>query len=388
MDVLTKADLRALLRKKESPCLSLYLPTHRAGSEQDHIRWKNLLGEVKKQLDATELSPPQIRKLLAPAQRLARDVAFWKRQGDGLAYFQAPGWTRSYHLPASFTEQVVVGDRFHVKPLIPLLNDNGQYFILTLSQNHVRFLRGDAYALGEVAVKGLPKNLAETLQFHDSDEPLIFHTHPAAGLGRRGAIFHGHGVGIDDAKDDLLGYFRAIDRALHSCLRMEHAPLILAGVEYLWPLYREANTYPHLLDEGIAGNADHANLDELRQQAWTLVRPFYQQKQYKAATLFAQLAGTDRASNDVAELIAAAAQGRLEFLFVASDREQWGILDEATGAAVLHDSRKSGDDEMLNRAAADTLAHGGTVYVVPSMEVPGSSLLAGTYWLPVAKKGG
>jgi hypothetical protein len=29
---------------------------------------------------------------------------------------------------------------------------------------------------------------------------------------------------------------------------------VLAGVEYLLPIYREANTYPHLLAEGIHGN--------------------------------------------------------------------------------------------------------------------------------------
>jgi hypothetical protein len=60
----------------------------------------------------------------------------------------------------------------------------------------------------------VPRNLAEALLTHDRDEALTFHTRPTSG-GSWGAIFEGHGVGIDDAKDDLLRYFQKIDRALH-----------------------------------------------------------------------------------------------------------------------------------------------------------------------------
>lgn len=33
-------------------------------------------------------------------------------------------------------------------------------------------------------------------------------------------------------------------------------PLVLAGVEYLLPIYRRANTYPYLLDGGVTGNPE------------------------------------------------------------------------------------------------------------------------------------
>ena len=58
----------------------------------------------------------------------------------------------------------------------------------------------------------------------------------------------------DDTKENLLKYFRLIDRGLHDLFEDERAPLVLAGVEYLFPIYREANTYPRLIEEGIPGN--------------------------------------------------------------------------------------------------------------------------------------
>jgi hypothetical protein len=117
------------------------------------------------------------------------------------------------------------------------------------------------------------------------------------------------------------------------------------------------------------------------------VRPRCEEARRKAAELFAQLSGTGRASVDVGELIAAAHQGRLETLFVALDKEQWGVVDDASGNVTLHSVAEKCDEELLNLAAADTWAHGGTVYVMPTPEMPAPSPLAGVYWLPLAKKG-
>ena len=65
------------------------------------------------------------------------------------------------------------------------------------------------------------------------------------------AMVSGHGGVTDDTKENLLKYFRLIDRGLHDLLKDERAPLVLAGVEYLFPIYREANTYPRLIEGGF-----------------------------------------------------------------------------------------------------------------------------------------
>ena len=91
-----------------------------------------------------------------------------------------------------------------------------------------------------------------------------------------------HGQSADDAKDRILRYFRQIDAGLRDLLREAQVPLVLAGVEYLLPIYKEVNTYQHLLDGGISGNPEGVNFD-LHRQAWAQVEPFFTREQEQAA---------------------------------------------------------------------------------------------------------
>jgi Bacterial archaeo-eukaryotic release factor family 7 len=386
MDLFRRDELKELLTQPREPCVSFFLPTQRGGGEQNPIRWKNLVRQAGDDLEAYGLRTPAVRELLLPTWDLLEDPTFWKHQSDGLACFLAPAFIRSFRLPAAFPDLAVVGRRFHLKPLLPLLSGDGRFYVLAISQNAVRLFHGTRYCVSEVDLKGAPWNLAEALLTHDRDEPLVFHTHPALGYGRGGAIFHGHGVGIDDHKDDLLRYFQQVDRGLHELLREERAPLVLAAVEYLWPIYREANRYPHLLELGIPGNPDHLSARELHDRAWAVVQPRFAKAKEDAASLYRQFVGTGRTSDDLEEIVREAHGGRVEQLFVAGDGERWGTFDPTQGRVAVHDRQEPGDEDLLSRAAADTMLHGGTAYVVGSQQVPGHRFAAALFWLPSTRR--
>ena len=93
---------------------------------------------------------------------------------------------------------------------------------------------------------------------------------------------------------------------MHELLREETTPLVLAGVEYLFPIYREANTYPYLLEQGVAGNPDKLKAETLREKAWGIVEPSVLQNQQEAAARYEELATTDRASTNISEIVPAA----------------------------------------------------------------------------------
>jgi hypothetical protein len=385
MDVITRDELKTLLVKARFPAVSFYLPTHRGGAEADPIGWRNLLGQADKQLVERGLAAAQARELLGPARYLLDDAAFWKTQSDGLAFFVCPGVVGAFRLPMTFASQALVGERFHIKPLLPLLASDGRFYVLAVSQNHVRLYQGTAHSLHEVDLKGVPTSLAQALQFHDRDEPLMFHGRPTSG-GTWGAIFHGQGVGIDDHKDDLLRYFQAVDRGLHALLREERAPLVLASVEYLWPIYRRANTYAHLVEKGVPGTPDRLSAQQLHEQAWAVVRPVVEQSRRQAAALFAQLAGTGRTSAELDEVVRSAYWGQVEILFVAVGKEVWGTVSPASGQVTVHAKPEPSDEDLLNLAAVHVLMHGGTVHAVRPDEVPGRGLAAAVFWLPLARK--
>jgi hypothetical protein len=388
MDLITREDLKTLLAEPRTPCVSIFMPTHRGGGEEDLIRWRVHLGEVESQLVTTGLRASEATELLGSARELLEDVLFWKHQCDGLAFFLAPEFQRLYRLPMVFEDLVTVGERFHIKPLLPLISSNGRFYVLALSQHGVRLLQGTRDRVSEVDLKGVPRSLAEALLTHEAKEPFSFHGRRAGeGAGSWSGIFHGHGVGIDDPKDELLHYFQKIDRGLHPLLSEERAPLVLAAVDYLQPSYRQANTYAHLLEEGVAGNPDRQSSKELHDRAWNLVHPSFEQAQKKAAAQYHQLAGTGNTAREVKEVVPAAYQGRVETLFVAFNRQRWGRFDSAARRVEEHEQPRPGDEDLLNLAAVSTLAHGQTVYAVEPGQVPDGGLVAAVFHLPLPKHG-
>lgn len=112
-------------------------------------------------------------------------------------------------------------------------------------------------------------------------------------------------------------------------------PLVLAGVEYLFPIYKEANTYPNLMDNGVKGNVEVLQPGALQRQAWQIVRPFFQQAQKDAMGRYKELANTERASKDIRQILPAAHYGQVDTLFVAVNQQQWGNFNPNTNTLEL-----------------------------------------------------
>lgn len=386
MDMLDRDELKRLSGKRDGWHVSIFMPTHRAGPEtqQDPIRLKNLLGKAEEDLIAAGLRPPEAQELLQPAEKLLHDGLFWQHQSDGLAMFLSPDLFRRYRLPFDFEELTVVADRFHIKPLLPLLSGDGRFYVLALSQNEIQLLQGTRYSVSEVNPEDIPESLAEALKYNDPEKRLQFHTttRTPGGKGERPAAFHGHGVAsADDPKNYILRYFHRVDEGLGELLGSERAPLVLAGVDYLLPIYREANTYPHLVAEGIEGSPEELRAEELHERAWPILQPLFLEARKEAAAQYRQLAGagSEQASSDLKEVVPAAYVGRVGTLFVALHTQKWGTFDADTHEVRLHGEEAPGDEDLLDLAAVHTLVNGGAVYAVEPEKVPDGAPLAAVF---------
>lgn len=382
-----REDLKSLLQVRGTPCVSIFMPTHRMGpdTKEDPIRLKNLLGSAEEQLVASGLRAPQARELLAPARALLHDTLFWRHQGDGLALFLSPGVFHHYELPLRWEELLVVSNRFHLKPLIPMLSHNGRFFVLALSQDQVRLLLCTRFGSARVDLDGLPvpRNIDEALAFDQPEKQHQYHTGteaPGTPMATRWwAAFHGQGV-TDQVKDDLRRYFLQIDRGLHEVLCQERLPLVLAGVEYLLSIYKGVASYDHILDQGVTGNPEGLRDEELQRQAWALAEPYLLQPQREAAQRYRDSLGTGLASNDLKEVLTAAYQGRVSALFVALDTHRWGTFDPVTGAVQVNPAQEPTDEDLLDLAAAYTILNSsGDVFAVPQEEMPNREPLAAVY---------
>ncbi len=384
MTLLTVDELRNLVEQPQGLCVSIYMPTYQAGDiQQNPIRFKNVIRKAEELLVENGLSQTEALKFLEPAREIDTSD-FWENQNEGLAFFLTEGVFRYYRLPLNFQELVVVTDRFHLKPLLPLLTNDGQFYVLALSKNHVKLLECTRYTVTEIELEDVPQSMDEALQYDETAQDGQFRIATSKGgtnnSFQQPGSFHGQGSpDRDRIQRDLLQFFHRVNDGLKKYLVGKKAPLVLAAVEYLFAIYGEANSYPHLLGEGIKGNAELAKPEELQAEGWKIVEPLFLQSWENAIDRYRELASVQKATNDIKEAVPAAYYGRVEQLFVAVGVQQWGNFDPQTNTVYLHSEAEIGDEDLLDSAAIQTILNGGTVYAVEPDKVPDNAPLAAVF---------
>jgi len=378
MDLLRRSDLHQLLESSAAPCVSLFTPTSRAGQEtqQNPLRVRKGLDEARSRLTAMGVRDAEATALLKPGRDLLADTGFWReQQGDGLALFLAPEVSHMFRVSASLPEMVVVSDRFHLRPLLPAVWPDQSYFVLALSQRDVRLLRCSRFDVRRVDLNGTPTSIEQITRFIDAERPR--QPRVAAPRGVSGGPVHGHGEGRE--WDDLRAaeYVRRVAYGVGKTLNAEvDAQLIVAATDREQALYRGAAGYPPVLGSGIVGNPDRLSDEELRARGWVLVEPLARARMEEHAGRCVQAAGRGTAPKGLADVLQAALEGRVEALFTCVDDVRWGRFDPRTGRAELHDRAHPGDEDLIDRAAALTLAAQGVVYSVGREQMPTPEPLA------------
>lgn len=378
MKNLTLDQIKGLAQQTASPSISIFLPTHRAGREtqQDPIRFKNLLRDVEKQLLDGGMGPREASALLQPAQALLDDSNFWNHQSEGLAVFMTSDEFHYFPLPFSVEELLVVAQSYYITPVLPLFTNNGRYYILAISLNEVRLFEGTRDGVGRVVLPdGIPANMEAAIRLDDPQKSLQMHS------GGEGGMFHGQGLGHEEEKILIEQYLNLVDTSLTEIFREQNAPLVLAGVDYLLPMYRKVSEYQNIMEEGITGSPDRLRPEELQEQAWRIVETYFQQETKKTVEQYQQLADTDKATDNVEEIVAAAFNGRVDKLILSVGSQIWGAFDAKDGKVTRSSNGQSKEYNLalLDFTAMNTLQNGGTVCALSKDEMPTGSPIAAIF---------
>jgi hypothetical protein len=191
-----------------------------------------------------------------------------------------------------------------------------------------------------------------------------------AGDRKQSAVFHGQGGQRDKEKDELEQYCRLVDAALQPLLNGQRLPMFLVGAEPLTPIYRQANRYPHLSEQRVKGNADRVTATALHGQVWPLVEASLARVHESAAEQYQRQRNSDRTSTDLAKIVAAAYQGKIDTLFLVKGAQQWGTFDAVTHTTAVHTSEEPGDEDLVDLAAVQTLVNRGSVYTLAPPQAP------------------
>ena len=359
-------ELGQLLADGPGPRVSIYLPTHRRHPDwkQDPVRFRGLIGQAESLL-VQRYRSADAKGLLEPLRRLEEE-RHWEYSLDGLAVFLSEAHNAVYRLPIPVPEIVVVADSFHTRPLFRFLHANRRYLVLALSQNSVSLYQGSPYGAGALELGSVPKSFGEAI-----GEPNYDRMFSKPGGRAVGSVSHGRGPGKEIRKVELLRYFRAIDRGLREYLKEERAPLLLAAVKYCHPIYREANTYAGLSEEGLVGNFERAKPEEIHEAAWPIVTRIFQSQIDTWVARYRERVGTGLASDRLDVIAPAAVTGRVRCLLVAEGEPIWGALDRRTGG-LTHYDRQNGPEggDLLDDIGEEALKRGADVYVLPRVKMP------------------
>ena len=385
---LNPSTLKSLASESGECLISIYAPMMKAGREvqQNEIRWKNLVSEVRNKLIETGRTEEQADELLEPAAVKISDPLFWQHQNNGLVFFIDESKSCYFETCCSFEEKVVVGDNFFLRPIVKAANDQKNCFIIAASPNRVRLFEVSGGQIVDVDLESLPENLQDALNIDEYVSALQFHsTSQGSGNSNQSAVHHGHGGSDPDIKkqDELLQYFHRLDAALADYLAGKDAPLVFAGVDSVFPVYRKANSYKYLADESLPGNSDDASPQDLL----TAVMPILENMQcerVKATTAaYHDNAHTDWASEDAIEIYAAAKMGQVDELFISDEFSEVATNLEVENKA---DSDQAGNSPDLgNLIVVETIRNGGKVVDITEHFMQNDEKIAAVFRSPVGK---
>jgi hypothetical protein len=366
-DLISRAAITSL-GEAQGPCVSVFMPTHRAGREtlQGPVRLRNLFNAAAEALSDAGVAGTVIDDIVAPLQSLSDDREFWQHTAEGLVVFSAPGRFERYRVSTPLSEEVVVAASFRVRPLLSSISSDRRFFVLSLSQNAVQLFEATDSAITVMDLGSTATSMAEALAFEDPERQLQFHS-----TGGGGVEFHGHGAGAELDKNAIERFLRVVDRGVCERLGDARDPLVLACVDYYVPLFRSVTRYPNVLDTAVSGNPEHRSPAELHADALRLIESRGGHIERSGVDRYRAAVGTGTTVSSIEDVVTRAREGRIDTLLVMDRGPVWGHVSPDTGTVVLSPHASIDDEDLIDRAVCKTLTNGGDV-VVTNAETLGS----------------
>jgi hypothetical protein len=367
---LALADLKDVAQT-EAPCITVYIPLQPAPntSRFDLVRLNSAVRQAEQKVRDEWSDKPNtwVRELIEPMNNLTSEANQWGGEGGSLVILRSPDVFRAFEVKQHFDDQLYVGDYFHVFPLIrPLQLEVQRFYILALSQKHVRLLR-------------CTPDSSEPVPFPDDTytdlEGWLNTRMPNASPSRTGE--HTSEIGCTegsfnsvhdrDYKDEhLWNFFKHVDKSLFDMLHDEGAPLILCGVDYIRSMYGSLTAYKHVVG-GVQGSPDSMKGLEMHARALEVVQLHFAEPAKKALELWEKVAGAGRTVTSFPDIVKAAFEARIAHMFAVEGAQTMGVFDRET----MQMKVQGRQTDLVNAAALQTIAFGGDVFLLDPKDMPG-----------------
>jgi hypothetical protein len=347
------ADIRLLQSFTQSPCVTISLPTHRTAPDnlQDQIRVKNLVVQATERI-ISDFGKRQVDQILLRLEQLVAEIDY-QTNLDGLVLCVNHDMARSFVLPFTVPERVVVDETFYTRDLVYGFNRTTHYWVVTLSENATRLFRATNDAMEEVKDFGFPMQ----------------HTGP----GGLSSLPGGFGVQRSALRDENhRQFFRDVDVGISAARLQELLPVAVVGVDRFLAFYQEVSSHASAIIATVHGSHDTTTAYQLSQIVWPVAKLQSGSIVSQALSELQIAVSGQRTVSSVAEVWRVAHEGRVKHLFVESDFNyparvdatglQITPVDDATEPGVLDDAVDEIITQVMNTGGQVTFVEPGALH--------------------------
>lgn len=338
--------------------VSLFMNTSRISpdTKSNAIVYKNLVNEIEAGL-AQRGETKEFADLIKTLLDFQKDLSFWTSAKESLGILATADEMSIYRLNRSVEQHASVGGLFYIKPLLRHFQSVDEYYLLALSKDNFKVYEGNRYGFGLVEFDdGLEITMEEVLggpdELNASYDPRL----------------RNHQSTRDAARVDLRRYYQYIHSFIDKHLKVSvRRPLILVGTTEQIGMFRNIDDKDAILDKSINQSVDSLEngVGNLRELVWEILEPHFLEKTQTLEAAYEQAHHIGKSSSDIADIIIALKEGRVETLVLEADR----IIENKF--STLADYSK--DDDTLSILADLGLKDKVNVIVLPKKRMPNDS---------------
>lgn len=291
------------------PAVSLLLSTTAgpAMTTADALALHRLLAQARQRLRDEAL--PDVNELLTTLETHVT-AATTSATSQAIAIYAGSGVGTTLQLPMPVHDRVVIDPTFATRDLVHALHQTPRHVVLLLSSREARLLDGLADTLRPALRSPFPMR-NERVRKPEPSRPKL-------------------------AEADTAAFFRSVDRALGTYLRLHPAPLVIAGSEKSVATFTRLSANLSRLAGTIPANLATTAPPELVERIRPVLRRYLHSRQQEALDLLERRAGAQRVVSGISSAWLAARHERPEVLAVEH--------------GLFHPARISDDGDLLQPA--------------------------------------
>jgi hypothetical protein len=360
-----------LIADQSEICVTIYQDTHKMNSEaqQDPVRFKNQLKEAGEKMLAAGMDKQKTDELLEKAKAKTSGHKFWNYQDEGLALFISENTLELLQLPHKTGNKVRVEQEFYIRPLLPLVHLDTEYYVLSLSKAEIHLYKTDGYYAEEMELNDIPESYEEFRQF-DVEEKHLGSTSDNTGTH----VTHGRGAASEDEYRHEKEFLKQVENGVTTFMRTKEEPMIIAGLKDITSEYKSINHYHQTWEDVIEIRPADLREQELIEKSREMMHAHMNEQQNDQIDSYADYAGGEKFEDDLTLIAKAAVRGQVEALFLNKGASHNGIHPEQMEQGEEDQNKLL--SEIENTTAVTVLKNGGTVWDLNPSKIPANKTVA------------